>query len=257
METWSSRDGSVARRGIPRRGHARRFRDVSAGALAGSGRLRRSGRMRGTSLSTQSTKYAVREPSVRPVSGIPVAGTRSTRTLVISQRALKSRLGKPDTQLALIRAAHRTLDPEKIGDLIVEHALRVVRRQGRRGSAVTTDGVLEQLAGRGHDEAARRGRAEVSQLGRALRARICERESAPRRAGRGRRGSACWRFRCSAADTTIGALVLLDRSAHGRPRRAVAAGGRAADGDAGRPGRGARQRADAAPRRRRCRSPTT
>jgi hypothetical protein len=42
---------------------------------------------------------------------------------VISQRALKSRL-KPDAQLDLIRAAHRTLDPEKIGDLIVEHALR-------------------------------------------------------------------------------------------------------------------------------------
>ena len=56
------------------------------------------------------------------MSGIPVPES-GDRTPVISQRALKNRL-KPDTQLALIRAAHRTLDPEKIGDLIVEHALR-------------------------------------------------------------------------------------------------------------------------------------
>jgi diguanylate cyclase (GGDEF)-like protein len=39
------------------------------------------------------------------------------------QRALKSRLARPETQLALIRAAHQTLAPVKIGELLVEHAI--------------------------------------------------------------------------------------------------------------------------------------
>jgi diguanylate cyclase (GGDEF)-like protein len=38
------------------------------------------------------------------------------------QRALKGRLARPETQLALIRAAHQTLAPAKIGELVVEHA---------------------------------------------------------------------------------------------------------------------------------------
>ena len=32
------------------------------------------------------------------------------------------RLGKPETQLALDRAAHETLDPQKIGELVVDRA---------------------------------------------------------------------------------------------------------------------------------------
>jgi diguanylate cyclase (GGDEF)-like protein len=38
-----------------------------------------------------------------------------------SQRAVKNRLAKPETQLALVRAAHQTLDPAKIGEVILEH----------------------------------------------------------------------------------------------------------------------------------------
>lgn len=38
------------------------------------------------------------------------------------QRALTGRLGNPDTQLALMRAAHESLNPERIGDLVVEQA---------------------------------------------------------------------------------------------------------------------------------------
>src|SRR5262245_9746136 len=40
-----------------------------------------------------------------------------------SQRALESRLGKPDAPLALMREAHASLDPVEIGDLVVDRAL--------------------------------------------------------------------------------------------------------------------------------------
>jgi len=39
-----------------------------------------------------------------------------------SQRALKGRLERPETALALLRAVHDTLDPETIGGLVVELA---------------------------------------------------------------------------------------------------------------------------------------
>jgi diguanylate cyclase (GGDEF)-like protein len=65
------------------------------------------------------------------------------------QRALKSRLGKPDTHLALIRAAHETLDPEKIGDLVLTHALEWLNANSCGVVAVGVDGQMVPLAGRG------------------------------------------------------------------------------------------------------------
>lgn len=65
------------------------------------------------------------------------------------QRALKSRLGKPDTHLALIRAAHETLDPEKIGELVVGHVLEWLGASSCGVVAVGGDGQLVPLAGRG------------------------------------------------------------------------------------------------------------
>lgn len=52
-------------------------------------------------------------PGVRPD-----LATRIRQT----QRALKGRLGRPETQLSLMRAAHETLDPHRIGDLVVDRA---------------------------------------------------------------------------------------------------------------------------------------
>jgi diguanylate cyclase (GGDEF)-like protein len=66
-----------------------------------------------------------------------------------SQRALKSRLGKPDTQLTLIRAAHASLDPEKIGELLLAHALEWLDASSCAVVAMTPDGHLVQVAGRG------------------------------------------------------------------------------------------------------------
>jgi diguanylate cyclase (GGDEF)-like protein len=65
------------------------------------------------------------------------------------QRALKSRLGKPDTHLALIRAAHETLDPEKIGDLVVGHALEWLNASSCAVMAAGADGQVLPVAGRG------------------------------------------------------------------------------------------------------------
>ena len=40
-----------------------------------------------------------------------------------SQRALKGRLAKPEAALLLMRAAHESLDPAKIGELVVARAI--------------------------------------------------------------------------------------------------------------------------------------
>ena len=65
------------------------------------------------------------------------------------QRALKSRLGKPDTHLALIRAAHETVDPEKIGELVVGHALEWLQATSCAVMAAGADGQVVPVAGRG------------------------------------------------------------------------------------------------------------
>ena len=66
-----------------------------------------------------------------------------------SQRALKSRLGKSDTQLALTRAAHATLDPERIGDLVLAHALEWLDASSCAVLAAGPDGQVITVAGRG------------------------------------------------------------------------------------------------------------
>jgi diguanylate cyclase (GGDEF)-like protein len=66
-----------------------------------------------------------------------------------SQRALKSRLGKPDTQLALIRAAHETLDPERIGDLVLGQTMEWFDATSCAVWGVGPDGQLSPVAGRG------------------------------------------------------------------------------------------------------------
>ena len=66
-----------------------------------------------------------------------------------SQRALKSRLGKSDTQLALTRAANDTLDPEKIGDLVIGHAAQWFDAASCAVHALGHDGQVLLIAGRG------------------------------------------------------------------------------------------------------------
>lgn len=66
-----------------------------------------------------------------------------------SQRALKSRLGKSDTQLALTRAANETLDPEKIGDLVLAHAVQWLDASSCAVLALGHDGETLLISGRG------------------------------------------------------------------------------------------------------------
>lgn len=66
-----------------------------------------------------------------------------------SQRALKSRLGKSDMQLALTRAANETLDPEKIGDLVLSHVLTWLDASSCAVLALGHDGQTQLVSGRG------------------------------------------------------------------------------------------------------------
>jgi diguanylate cyclase (GGDEF)-like protein len=66
-----------------------------------------------------------------------------------SQRALKGRLEKPETVLALMRAAHETLDPAKIGDLVVSRTTEWLKTGTCAVLATDLDGQVVTLAGKG------------------------------------------------------------------------------------------------------------
>lgn len=81
----------------------------------------------------------------------PAPGVRpdlATR-LRLSQRALKRRLGKPEDALALMRAAHDTHDPAKIGDLVLDRANDWFKASSCAVLATDLDGQVVPLAGRG------------------------------------------------------------------------------------------------------------
>jgi diguanylate cyclase (GGDEF)-like protein len=65
-----------------------------------------------------------------------------------SQRALKGRLGKPETVLSLMRAAHDTLDPAKIGELVVDLAADWLKAGPCAVLTTDLDGQVVPLAGR-------------------------------------------------------------------------------------------------------------
>ena len=134
---------------------------------------------------------------------------------MISQRALKNRL-KPDAQLALIRAAHRTLDPQKIAELIVEHALRWFDVRSVAVVAMTTEGALQHLAGRGLGkrltDVAQAVASWVVRSGRRFASADLRHDERIMGAA-----GAVLAVPLLGRGKTIGALVLLDRSAQPRP----------------------------------------
>lgn len=65
-----------------------------------------------------------------------------------SQRALKGRLGRPETILAMLRAAHDSLDPAKIGELVVDRAVEWFKATSCAVLATDLDGQVVPLAGR-------------------------------------------------------------------------------------------------------------
>lgn len=129
-----------------------------------------------------------------------------------SQRALKSRLAKSDTHLALIRAAHETLDPEKIGDLVVDQTVQWLDVTSCAVLAAGHDGQILPVAGRGLGGGLSAIATEIARWvvrhGRAFASADLRRDT--------RIEGACGAvmaipLRCRAR--TVGAVVLLDRTA--------------------------------------------
>ena len=68
------------------------------------------------------------------------------------QRVLKSRLERPESVLALLRAAHDSLDPESIGKLVVNHAEEWFKASACGVFAADLDGQVFGLASKGVGE---------------------------------------------------------------------------------------------------------
>jgi diguanylate cyclase (GGDEF)-like protein len=62
---------------------------------------------------------------------------------------LKGRLGNPETHLVLVRAAHDTLDPHRIGDLLLDRAIHWLKATSCAVLAADYNGQIIALAGRG------------------------------------------------------------------------------------------------------------
>ena len=66
-----------------------------------------------------------------------------------AQRSLRARLTRPDVQLALMRSAHETLDPEEIGELVAASAAQWLNATSLAVYAVDMDGQVGLMASRG------------------------------------------------------------------------------------------------------------
>lgn len=81
----------------------------------------------------------------------PAKGVRPdlTTRLRLSQRALKGRLARPETVLAVMRAAHDTQEPGKIGELVVHRAVEWLHATSCAVVAPDIDGQMLPIAGHG------------------------------------------------------------------------------------------------------------
>ena len=154
-------------------------------------------------------------PGVRPD-----LATRLRQT----QRALKGRLGQPETHLALLRAAHETLDPQRIGDLLVDRASEWLKATSCAVLATDHNGALVPLAGRGLSPELSNAAIDVARWvlgsGREFATKDLRRDARIR----GVCGAVlAVPLRCRSR--TVGALVVLERTAAPvEPRLGVAVG---------------------------------
>jgi diguanylate cyclase (GGDEF)-like protein len=144
----------------------------------------------------------------------PLTGVRpdlATR-LRQSQRALKGRLGKPETHLTLMRAAHDTLDPEKIGELVVERALDWFKATSCAVVATDPKGDILPLAGRGLTGGLSNAAIDVGRwvLAHGREFATADLRHDPRVAGA---CGAVVALPLKCRSRTVGALVMLDRVA--------------------------------------------
>lgn len=127
------------------------------------------------------------------------------------KRALESRLRKPETHLSLMRVAHDTLDPAKIGDLIVERAVGWLKASHAVVAAADHDGVIVPLATRGLSRGLSKAALDVARWvvahGCAFATASLRRDTRVSGAGG---AVVALPLRCRAR--TVGALVVLDRA---------------------------------------------
>ncbi|MEZ5417003.1 MAG: GGDEF domain-containing protein [Vicinamibacterales bacterium] len=158
------------------------------------------------------------------------AAAPTSRRLRSTQRTLKTRLARPDVQLALMRAAHETLDPEEIGELIVASAAQWLKAPALSVYAVDMDGQVGLMASRGMSAALSAPAAAVSRWvlshGRGIR----HGEISARPAGEGHRRRRLPRVPLRYRGRVVAALVAVEQAASkGEPRLAQAAADALAD----------------------------
>ncbi|MDP1568809.1 MAG: sensor domain-containing diguanylate cyclase [Vicinamibacterales bacterium] len=144
------------------------------------------------------------------------------------QRALRGRLGRADTQLAMMRAAHETLDPSEIGELVVDHASAWLPASPCAVVAPNREGHIDVLASRAvpaalAEPAVAIGRWVLRHERGFLTADLRQdgRVTAPAGAALG------WPLRCRGR--TVAALVIVDRTPATAEPRITAGVGQALD----------------------------
>ncbi len=132
------------------------------------------------------------------------------------QRALKGRLERPETVLALLRAAHDTLDPETIGGLVVEYADDWFKAPACGVFAADVDGQVVELSSRGMGPALTPVAIGVARWvlghGRELATADLRKDARATGAAGAVLG---WPMRCRAQ--TVAALVVAERHASSQP----------------------------------------
>lgn len=127
------------------------------------------------------------------------------------QRTLCARLGHPETQLAVLRAAHESRDPAAVAELIVARMAEWLQASSCALLAPGVDGRVETLAARGVPAALAEPAGAVGRWvlrhGRSL-ASADLRADTRLRAGAG--AAVGWPLRCRGR--TVAALVIVDRA---------------------------------------------
>ena len=159
------------------------------------------------------------------------------------QRVLKSRLERPESVLALLRAAHDSLDPESIGGLVVTRADEWFKAPACGVFAADLDGQVVGLASKGIGRVAVAGGNRRRAMGPGPRAGVRVGRSAEGFASDGRRGRRARLAACGAARKRSAALVVMERQAATQVPQLTPAAGQPLGEHARGAGAGARQRA--------------
>ncbi len=128
-----------------------------------------------------------------------------------TQRALKGRLGNPETHLVLLRAAHDTLDPHRIGDLLVDRAIQWFKATSCAVLVADQDGQIIPLAGRGLSPRLSAASVDVSRWVMSHGREFCTSDLRKDTRLQGACG-AVMAVPLRSRTRTVGALVVLDRA---------------------------------------------